>query len=120
MRVLILFSFLICNLLFAEDITEIKKGEVAATSGFLVPPDKMKELRQINEDKKVLEKKVILLSDLQVNLQDQIAIQKNIANDLRQDVRTAEMRTNLFTVGGFAVGVAITTAIAYGLVKTIK
>lgn len=119
MKLLLILS-LFASQAFAIDITPIKQGESAAYSGFLVSAEEMKKLRQINEEKKVLEEQNIHLKDLQVVNEKRITSYDEAYTKVSKDLRYEAFKGDLKGLGGFLLGVAITTVSAYAVTKTLK
>lgn len=73
MKVLLVILFSI-NLVFAGEVTHIKKGDPAPGDGYFITYGQEKKFRQINEENESNKKIVIALKDLQVTQDRQIVI----------------------------------------------
>ncbi len=119
MKYLLIFTLMITQLQ-AIEITPIKKGEVASYEGFLVSPAEMQKLRQINEEKKILEEQNIHLKDLQIVNEKRLGSYDEAYTKVSKDLRYEAFKGDLKGIGGFFIGVAVTTITAYAVTKTIK
>ena len=105
---------------FAIDITPIKKGDKASYDGFLISSEEMKKLRQINEEKKLLEQKSIKLQDLAIIKDQRIKLYQEEIEYNHKDLRKAQNMTRVSGVLGFLVGVAATGLASYVAIKVTK
>lgn len=116
-----LIIFLICiSQCFAIDITPIEKGEPAPANGFFVDAENMKEFREINERKKLLEKENLTLKDIRVIQSEQISNYKIIEKELHSQVRKEKFKSDVKGVGGFVLGVLATSLAAYAAIRATK
>ena len=116
----ILILLLLFNSVYAIDITPIEKGQVAPYKGFLVSPEQMKEFRQINEDKKLLEQENLKLQDLQVINEQRIGLYKKAWEETNSELTKERFSGNFKGIGGFILGVALSGIAAYATIKTLK
>jgi len=115
----IIISLLLCFSISAQDILIIKKGEAASQDGFLVSAEQMKKFREINEKKKLAEKKNITLKDLRLVQDERINFYRNMSEDYRKELRYQSVKSNTKSFLWFIGGVLITGAISYGTVRTL-
>jgi hypothetical protein len=116
----LLMVFLISFNALAIDIVPVKKGEPAPSDGFFVSPEEMKKFRQINEEKKLLDQKVISFQDLAITNEQRIDIYKKHSDYYQQEVVKAQNKTMWAGIGGFVLGVVATSLSAYGTVRLLK
>lgn len=118
-------KYLIICLLFtfsvsAQQLTVLKKDEIAPYDGVLVDDVQMKKFRQINEDKKTLETKFVLQEDL-LEIKDQrINFYKKKAEEAYKEVQAKEGSLFLTKTGYFILGVAATSLAAYAAIQATK
>lgn len=105
---------------FAIDVTPLKKGEVAPKDGFFVDTENMKQLRKINEDKKVLEKKVVKLEDLAAINEERVGAYRKLSEESQKQLRWEQTKGSFKGVGGFVIGVLATSLAAYAAIKVVK
>ena len=77
-------------------------------------------MRKINEDKKLLEKKVLKLEDLAEVHKYRIELYKKETADLRDGLQKARFHGSLKGYGGFFLGVLATSAAAYAAIRSTK
>ncbi len=115
--IVLLFSISTC---FALDVTPIKKGEQAPSNGFFVTTESMKELRKINEEKKILEKENITLKDLSVINEKRIETYKKYAEESHKQASWERTKGSFKGAGGFILGVLATSLAAYAAIQVSK
>lgn len=118
-KIIVLF-FLIIQATKAEDIIAIKKGNPSPIDGFVITKEFEKDLRQINEDNKLLKRQNLVLKDLQVTQEDLVSLHKentrNAQKELEKEQIKGFFKSTLYFVGGIILG----GAISYGLSKVYK
>lgn len=119
MKYLLILSLLFTQV-YAIDITPIKKGDSATYDGFLVSPEEMKKLRQINEEKKLLAEQNIALKDLQIVNEKRIMSYDEAYTKVSKDLRYESFKGDVKGIGGFFIGVAVTSIAAYAVTRTLK
>lgn len=117
---IILITLLLLNSVYAIDITPIKVGEPAKYDGFLVSSEEMKKFRQINEEKKLLAEQNIHLKDLQVLNEKRLAVYDEAYTKVNKDLRFESLKGDFKGLGGFFIGVAVSSIAAYAVVRTLK
>ena len=80
----------------------------------------MKELREINERKKLLEKENLTLKDIRVIQSEQISNYKEIEKELHKQVRKEKFKSDVKGIGGFVLGVLATSLAAYAAIKVTE
>lgn len=108
------------NLCFAIDVDPIKKGEPAPKDGFFIDSNNLQEMRQINEEKKLLEKENIKLEQLRVTSEN---IEKNYQERLdlaSKQITKEQVKGDLKGIGGFLLGVLATSAAAFAAAKVLE
>lgn len=118
MRFIILFIISFNS--FAIDITPIKKGEASPGDGFFVSTEEMKKFRQINEEKKLLEQKVLTFGDLAITNEQRIDIYKKQSDYYEEQYLKQQNKTIWSGIGGFILGAAATSLVAYGTMRALK
>lgn len=97
-----------------EKVIPMTKGDIAPYSGIFFPKDKAKELRQINEEKKLLEKKVLKLEDLQIIQEETSTFYKEnyykTKNLLEAEQTKSFWKSTLYFFGGVLITGIITSA----------
>ena len=119
MKLLLIILLSISNC-FAIDVTPIKKGEPAPANGFFIDQPNIKKMRKINEDKKVLERKVTKLEDLAVINEQRVETYKKLSRESEDQLRWEKTKGNFKGVGGFLVGVLATSLAAYAAIRIAK
>jgi len=94
---------------FAQNTVLLNKGESAPFDGVLSDSDQMKIYRQSNEEKKLLQDKVLTLKDLNATIQERSDVYKAEGDYYRSQLRTQEFRGFWANVGYFALGVLATS-----------
>ena len=102
-HVIILF-FLIIHTAWGQDIQGIKKGQASPIDGFVISTDFEKELRQINEDSKILKRQNILLKDLQVTQEYMVTLHSERASNAQKELEKEQIKgffkSTLYFIGG--------------------
>jgi hypothetical protein len=119
MKILLIFTFFL-NYAYAIDVVPVKKGDTVQEDGFLVDPSGMKELRQINEDKKLLERKATKLEDLAVINEERIETYRKLSKETEDQLRWEKTKGNFKGIGGFVLGVLATSVAAYAAIRISK
>lgn len=119
MKILLIFCLTISSA-FAIDVNPIKKGEPAPRDGFFVDPENMKDLRQINEDKKRLEQQNLKLKDLSAVQNERIGLYKEEVKEQNKAIRKERTKGDIKGIGGFLLGVLATSVAAYAAIKVSK
>jgi hypothetical protein len=119
MKILLIILFSITNC-YAIDVTPVKKGDIVKTDGFHIDQPNMKKLRKINEDKKVLEKKVTKLEDLAAINEQRVETYKKLSQESEDQLRWEKTKGNFKGIGGFLVGVLATSLAAYAAIRISK
>lgn len=97
---------------FGIDVKAVKKGESVPEDGFFVTAEEMKKLRQINEEKKILQEKVYTFEDLRIIDTQRVEFYK-VSNESYQKALVQEQtHSTLKMIGGFILG-SITTGATY-------
>lgn len=120
MKTLVLILILICNTCLAIDVKPIKKGEAASFDGFLVSKEDLKKLRQINEEKKLLDKQNIKLKDLAAIRDSRVKLYKEEVEYNYKALQRERTKGKINGVLGFLVGVLATGAASYVAIKVSK
>lgn len=119
MKLLIILLFSISQCL-AIDVTPIQKGDPAPQDGFFIDSPNMKEIREINEKKKLLEKENIQLKDLAVINEQRVDTYKDYAKKSEEQLGWEKTKGNFKGVGGFLLGVLATSVAAYAAIRVSK
>lgn len=119
MRLLIIL-ILTFSTAFAIDVKPIKEGDPAPKDGFFIDSENMKEIRQINEDKKRLELQKIKLEDLGRINEQRMTIYRTEAETAYKEASRAKLKGFIGTFGGFVVGVGLTGLAVYAATKVLK
>lgn len=90
------------------DMQVLKKGDSASFDGVLIDAEQMKQFRQINEEKKLLEKENLKLKDLGIINDQRIDLYKEHVKQVTEDLSSSERRAFWQSVGTFALGVVVT------------
>lgn len=114
---LLLIILLSISSCFAIDITPLKKGEPAPAQGFFVDSANMKELRKINEQKKLLERENVTLKDLGEINEQRIGTYKKLAQESEKQLIREKTKGTFKGIGGFILGVAATSVAAYAAIR---
>jgi hypothetical protein len=116
----LLLAFLFSFNCLAIDIVPIKKGEPSPGEGFFVSIEEMKKFRQINEEKKLLEQKVLTFKDLSIVNDQRIEVYQKQSNYYQEQYLKQQTKTMWSGIGGFILGAAATSLAAYGTVRLLK
>lgn len=117
---LLLILLLTLNQCLAIDITPIKKGEKAANDGFIISKEDMKQLRQINEEKKLLESQNIKLKDLAAVRDQRVKLYKEEVEYNYKALQKERTKGKINGVLGFAIGVLATGFASYAAIQATK
>jgi hypothetical protein len=117
---IILTLLLTISQAFAIDVQPIKKGSPAPNDGFFVDSENMKKLRNINEEKKLLEKENIDLRELSIVHETRIENYRQLNKDVEKELRWEKTKSNFSGVGGFIIGVLATSLAAYAAMQATK
>lgn len=102
--IIILFSFSA----MAQKLEKLEKGQTAPFTGVLVDAKQMKKFRQVNEEKKLLDKKNIKLKDLNVLKDQKIELYKKEITQTHKELTRYKTKTFFTNAGYFALGVILT------------
>lgn len=108
MRLLLLMFFLLAYELSYAELIPLKKGDTAPYNGILVDAPQMKEFRQINEEKKLLELENLKLKDLSLINDQKVGLYRNQTEALSKELVRSERKAFWQSVGTFALGVIVT------------
>lgn len=103
---------------YSQDIVILEKDQKAPYKGALVPPKKLDEMRQNDEQRKILIKQNITLKELNVVLNDRVELNKDLAEDYRVQVSKAESRRYWSNIGNFLLGV-LATSLAFRVTQEV-
>lgn len=118
-KIIVIF-FTSINLSLAIDVVPIKKGEPAPKDGFFIDKPNIKKMRKINEEKKLLEKENLKLSQLnELNGKIENNYQKRLEDASRQ-ITKEQVKGDLKGIGGFLLGVLATSAAAFAAAKVLE
>jgi len=90
------------------DMAALKKGDSAPFDGIISDAAQMKEFRQINEEKKLLELQNLKLKDLSAVQDERVELYKRQASSLNDEIGKAESRSFWKSIGYFTLGVLVT------------
>ena len=119
MRLLILVLFAITQT-FAIDVVPIKKNDPSPKDGFFISKESLKEMRTINEKKKLLERENVSLKSLGTVNEERIEIYKEQAKKTQKALSWEHTKGYMKGTGGFILGVLATTLAAFAAGKAIK
>jgi len=105
---------------FAIDVIPIEKNEKAPEKGFFIDTENIKELRKINEEKKLLKKENVKLQDLQTINEQRINTYKEFAQESEKELYKEKIKGNVKGVWGFILGVLSTSVAAYAAIRVAK
>lgn len=114
-----LIALLIIRLAHA-DMTVLKKGDTAAYDGVLVDAEQMKEFRQTNEEKKLLNLENLKLKDLSDINNQRIELYKEQVKQSTDALSSSERKGYLYNVGFFVLGVVITGFAAKAAIEATR
>lgn len=115
-----IISFFFCFSVMADSAVALRKGENAPFDGILITKEKSKELRQMEKDKKVLEKQKVTLTELNSVLKQQREIWRKDSEENFKQYKKEQIKGNLRGIWGFLVGVLVTSAGVFAGAKIIK
>ena len=114
-------KLIICFLLtwtsLAQEIKHIQKGEIAPYSGYIIDYKMEKKMRS---DKQTLEAKNVVLSDLNVLKDKRIGFHKEEAENAYKELRKQRVKTGVYTVAGFVIGVSLSALAVIALKGAVK
>lgn len=120
---LIVMLVIACNINAEEvahgNITFVEKGDPAPYAGYVVDESQMKHFRQINEEKKLLEKKTIKLEELGIRQEDSKEWYKNNYYKVKEKYEWQQTKSFWTNTLYFVGGAVLTGLISYGTVKTL-
>lgn len=119
MKILLIILLTISQALCIE-VTPMSKGDKAPKQGFFIDTENMKEMRKINEKKKLLEKENVTLKDLAVINEKRVEVYKERADETEKHLTKEKTKGNIKGVLGFILGVAATSLAAFAASKAIK
>jgi len=119
MKILIILLISISQCL-AIDVTPIQKGEKAPANGFFLDTPNMKEVRQINEEKKVLKKENVTLKDLNSINESRVDTYRKLSEESEKALSWERTKGNGKGIVGFVVGVIATSVAAYAAIRVSK
>lgn len=117
---LLLILLMSINLCYGQKITVIKKGELASYDGYLIDSEQEKVFRTINEKKKLLESKNLVLSDLRLNSKQLEDFQRKRAETAERELQKEQFKSSFRSTLAFIGGVLVTGLISYGTMKTLR
>jgi hypothetical protein len=112
--------FLISFNVFAQQQVILDKGQTAPFDGILSDSDQMKKYRTINEEKKLLDKEVIKLRDLNLTKDERMKLYKEEAADWKQQYRKEQVKGFWSKVGYFTLGVLVTGVAAKAAIEATR
>lgn len=92
----------------AQDVVRIEKGEKAIFAGALVSEKKLNDLRQNEEKRVLLEKKVLKMEDLGLLSEEKLDIYRNRVYNVEKELSKSNRRTFWSNIGYFALGAILT------------
>lgn len=117
MKKLLILILLISNITLAEDAVQLGKGQLAPYDGFLLPKEKIIELKNQDLDFQYLNKENANLKLIQVDYEKRLNLYIDQNDKLSK--RLTESDTGFFEKAGmFVLGSLITGLIGYGVYKT--
>lgn len=114
-------KLIICILLtfscLAQQIQYIEKGTPAEYSGYLIDSAMEKQMRsKLNTEKA----KNVVLSDLNVLKDKRIDFHREESEIAYKELRKQRVKTTLYSIGGFSVGIALSAITIIALKGAIK
>ncbi len=103
---------------FAIDVNPIRKGEAAPFDGYIVDDTGLKQFRAINEEKKLLKKKVVTLEELGTIKDSRVKLYKDEADHYHNQYKKAQSKSTWKIVGGIVLGILATSAAGYVYSRT--
>lgn len=117
MKKLLILILLISNITLAEDSVQLGKGQLAPFDGFLLPKEKVIELKNQDLDNQFLKKTNQNLELINQDYEKRLTLYINQNDKLAK--RLTESDTNILEKSGyFLLGAVITGVIGYGVYKT--
>lgn len=114
-------KLIICFLLIfnciAQQIDYIEKGNKAPYTGYILDVAMEKEIRK---EKQTLEAKNVVLSDLNVIKDKRIDFHQQEAENAYKELKKQRIKTTMYTIGGFVVGVSLSAIAVMAMKKAIK
>jgi hypothetical protein len=95
----------------SQDIVALEKGEVAPFSGALVPPEKLNEMRKVDEELVITRKQITSFKELNAVNEEKIDFYRVTASDYRDELRS-ERTKNVFKNAGYFLLGALLTGVA--------
>jgi len=108
------------NLVFAQSMVVLKKGESAPFDGILSDSAQMKEFRQINETNKLLDRQVLELKDLSLLKDEKIGIYKSGLEQANLKLEKSARYQFWTNIGYFALGVIVTGVAAKAAIEATR
>lgn len=105
---------------FAIDVSPIKKDQPAPYDGFILDEANLKEMKTINEERKVLKKKVVTLEELGNIKDSKVKLYKEEADYYHKQAKKEESKSTWKIVGGILLGILATSAAGYVYDRTRK
>ena len=113
---LIICILLTCSCL-AQQIQYIEKGTPAEYTGFLIDAKMEKQMRQKLETEKA---RNVVLSDLNVIKDKRVDFHQQEAERAYKELSKQRVKTTVYTVGGFALGISLSAIAVYAMRGVIK
>ena len=111
MKMLLLMITLVTLTANSQDIVALEKGEVAPFSGALVPPEKLNEMRKVDEELVITRKQITSFKELNAVNEEKIDFYRVTASDYRDELRS-ERTKNVFKNAGYFLLGALLTGVA--------
>jgi hypothetical protein len=105
---------------FAIDVTPVKEGDKAPQDGFFIDTPNMKELRENNENRKLLKRENVTLKELAIINEQRINVYKERGDEIEKHLSWQQTKGNIKGVGGFILGVLAASLAAFAVSKSIK
>lgn len=117
-------SSLILSVLFAstsyancpDPVSYLRKGQISVCNGYLFSPEKEKEVRELTVKYPMVVELVEKQERLINVLNDRVDLNQNIANNLREQVKTVESNNRLENIVYFFLGMAV----GFGINKVVN
>lgn len=112
-RKIIIITFLTivaAKCVHGSEVVRLNKGEAAPFTGALVTPEKLNDMRVVDEEHKILKKQNLALKDLQIVLEERLEYHKGLAKEYKADVNRSEFKRFWTGVAYFTLGVLLTNA----------
>ena len=98
-------------------LSPIQKGETAPFSGYVIDKAMEKSMRSKVETEK---RKNVLLSDLRVVQDKRIAFYQETSENAYKELRTQRVKTTIYTLGGFTLGIGLSALTIYVMKGAMK